>query len=77
MWARYLRKRGSINTGRRLETGFAYLLAAVYRLAGNRDISPGDFMPHEVSEPSHQWSAPDNTESATFDEFLNELRKAA
>lgn len=46
-WSVYLRKRGSLHTGRRLEIGFAHVLDAIYKALGQKDLSPRDFMPHE------------------------------
>lgn len=42
-WSAYIKKRGSLNIGRRLEWGFALL--AMYLAGGKKEMS--DFMPHE------------------------------
>lgn len=44
-WFAYIRKRGSLNTGMRLEAGFA-LLAAILSSAHGGKASMDDFMPH-------------------------------
>lgn len=42
-WADYLRKRGSLNTGVRVELGFAMLATLVARALGNR-VELADFL---------------------------------
>lgn len=44
-WADYMRKRGSLNLGLRLEAGFALIAAAINNGLGGHAV-PSDFMPH-------------------------------
>lgn len=44
-WARYLRKTGTINLGKRLERGFA-LIATTFINANGGKAEMADFMPH-------------------------------
>jgi hypothetical protein len=45
-WFAYIRKRGSLNVGRRVESGFALLTTTYIKSKGGKaDIY--DFMPHE------------------------------
>ena len=44
-WAEYMRKRGSLNVGMRLEAGFALIAAAINNGLGG-SATPADFMPH-------------------------------
>jgi hypothetical protein len=48
-WFAFIRKRGSLNIGMRLEAGFA-LLAAMYSNAHGGKGSMEDFMPHTDKE---------------------------
>lgn len=44
-WAEYIRRRGSLNTGRRLEYGFAMIAMMINRAqGGNKEMSY--YMPH-------------------------------
>ena len=49
-WAAYIRKRGTLHFGMRLEIGFGQVLAAISRAAGGQG-DPLDFMPHLKAEP--------------------------
>lgn len=49
-WCAYVRKRGTLHVGMRLEIGFGQVLAAIARACGG-DSSPIDFMPHMKAEP--------------------------
>lgn len=49
-WLAYIRKRGTLNWGMRLEVGFGQLLALVTSGLGG-DASPADYMPHLRPEP--------------------------
>jgi len=45
-WFEYIRRRGSLNLGRRIECGFA-LLASMYNRAHGGKVEYHDFAPHE------------------------------
>ena len=45
MWSAFIRKRGSLNTGLRLENGFALLAVMINRAVGGK-ATMEDFMPH-------------------------------
>lgn len=45
-WKAYMRKRGSLNIGRRLESGFALLAMVVNRTGGGK-AKMDSFMPYE------------------------------
>lgn len=45
-WQAYIRKRGSLHPGRRLEAGFALVAYMVNRTAGGK-ITLADLMPYE------------------------------
>jgi hypothetical protein len=49
-WHAYIRKRGTLNWGMRLEVGFGFLLSRVYNATGG-DTEPADFLPHMRPEP--------------------------
>jgi hypothetical protein len=49
-WVGYIRKRGTLNVGLRLEVGLGLLLSRVYNATGG-DTEPTDFMPHLKPEP--------------------------
>lgn len=50
-WVAYIRRRGSINQGLRLEQGFALLAMVLLRLHG-KDADMEDFMPsHDRKDP--------------------------
>lgn len=44
-WSEYLRKRGSLNVGLRLEAGFALIAATINNALGGH-ATPADYMPH-------------------------------
>lgn len=44
-WAAYIRKRGSLNWGMRLEAGFALIATQINRALGGK-AEPADFMAH-------------------------------
>lgn len=45
LWSAFIKKRGSLNTGLRLENGFALLAVMMNRALGGR-AEMSDFMPH-------------------------------
>ena len=47
MWQKYMRKRGSLNAGRRIEAGSAMVAYMVNRMGGGK-IEISDLMPHEI-----------------------------
>lgn len=49
-WAAYIRKRGSLNIGRRLEWGFAIIAQLLNNAHFKEKRSNRDFMPHEHEE---------------------------
>ncbi|MDN8087541.1 hypothetical protein QZJ90_17445 [Acinetobacter baumannii] len=56
LWGEYVRKRGSLNTGRRVEQvigSFMALYRNTNRGKGSKAADPRDFMPHE-SKPEPQ-----------------------
>ncbi|MEK5749313.1 hypothetical protein [Acinetobacter nosocomialis] len=56
LWGEYVRKRGSLNTGRRIEQvigSFMALYRNSNRAKGTKAADPRDFMPHE-SKPEPQ-----------------------
>ena len=48
-WRRYISKRGSINIGRRLESGFALVSTVLNNVHGGK-AKMADFMPYESRE---------------------------
>lgn len=53
-WAAFRRKRGSLHTGMRVESGAAVVSAALFRgvkKANGGDFKPTDFMPHMEEPP--------------------------
>lgn len=70
-WAAYIAKRGTLNTGRRLEIGFGQVMAAIAQASGAKDVTAAQFMPHEREMDGG------SEQTATFDDLFNELQKAA
>lgn len=46
-WIAYIKQRGSLNVGRRVENGFAMLAVILERTRGNKDADFYDYAPHE------------------------------
>lgn len=49
-WMGYMRRRGSLNLGRRIEVGFAQIMIMMVRYMGDKKSTLEDFMPHERDE---------------------------
>lgn len=52
-WYAYIRRRGSLNLGNRLEHGFAMLATVLSRIHGGQ-AEMGDFMPYEAALAKEQ-----------------------
>lgn len=57
-WREYIAKRGSINLGRRLESGFA-LVATITRNVHGGKATMSDFMPYESREEDKEGTLTD------------------
>lgn len=51
MWSAFIKKRGSLHTGLRLENGFALLAVMINRAMGGK-AQMDDFMPHYDHKPA-------------------------
>ncbi len=51
MWSAFIKKRGSLHTGLRLENGFALLAVMINRACGGKQKIE-DFMPHYEAKPA-------------------------
>lgn len=69
-WSAYIKRRGSLNIGRRFEISTGFVLEAIYRGMGNKDVDFRKFMPHEHFEDASQ-------PVATFDQVFNLLAGTA
>ena len=52
-WCVYRRKRGSLNLGRRIEQASAATATMTAALAGVKNVSVMDFMPHEKEDAAN------------------------
>ncbi len=51
MWSAFIKKRGSLNVGMRLENGFALLAVMINRAMGG-NAKMAQFMPHYEEQPA-------------------------
>lgn len=51
-WFAYLRQRGSVNLGRRIEAAAALIVTTYLRAKGSKTADMMDFMPHEKEGPA-------------------------
>lgn len=51
MWSAFIKKRGSLNVGMRLENGFALLAVMINRALGGK-AKMEDYMPHYEQQPA-------------------------